>query len=305
MSVELAAAVKSRFGLETSFILIDDGSTDQSVSLFEKHMQGNWKLLSLSRNFGKETAILAGLDHSEGDYVLLMDADLQHTTEVALDMISRILDDPELDMVYAVRANREDDRLLTRWFAGSFYRIMNMGQRYEIPENAGDFRVMTKRFAAAMRQLRDRKRFNKGLYAWTGFRQERIEYVPAARRAGATKWSKRKLIAFSVEGFTSFSVVPLRILSIFGAIVAICGFIYGIKIILEVFFSGIAVPGYPSLMVAILVIGGLNLALVGLVGEYVWAALSEAKHRPVYILKSVSGPATLERTLSQTRSSTG
>src|SRR5690606_2893942 len=174
MSVELAAAVRSRFGLQVCFILIDDGSTDQSVSLFEQHMQGNWKLLSLSRNFGKETAILAGLDHSDGDYVLLMDADLQHTLDVALDMISRLLADSGLDMVYAVRAHRDDDRLLTRWFAGSFYRIMNMGQRYEIPENAGDFRVMTRRFAAAMRQLRDRKRFNKGLNAWTGFRQERI-----------------------------------------------------------------------------------------------------------------------------------
>jgi glycosyltransferase involved in cell wall biosynthesis len=301
MSRELAEAVKARFNLETCFILVDDGSSDDSVMLFEKHMQGSWKLLSFSRNFGKETAILAGLDHSDGDYVLLMDADLQHTTDVALDMISRLVADPDLDMVYAVRASREDDRLLTRWFAGTFYRIMNMGQRYEIPENAGDFRVMTKRFAAAMRQLRDRKRFNKGLYAWTGFRQERIEYMPAARFAGQTKWSKRKLLAFSVEGFTSFSVVPLRILSIFGASVAILGFTYGIKIILEVLFSGIAVPGYPSLMVAILVLGGLNLALVGLVGEYVWAALSEAKHRPNYILKSVSGPAIVEQTPTTTQ----
>src|SRR5690606_17556396 len=291
MSHELGEAVKASFNLEICFILVDDGSTDESVALFEKHMGERWKLLSLSRNFGKETAILAGLDHSDGDYVLLMDADLQHTTDVALDMISRLMGEPDLDMVYAVRANREDDRLLTRWFAGTFYRIMNMGQRYEIPENAGDFRVMTRRFAAAMRQLRDRKRFNKGLYAWTGFRQERIEYIPAARLAGQTKWSKRKLLAFSVEGFTSFSVVPLRILSIFGALVAALGFLYGIKIILEVLFSGVAVPGYPSLMVAILVLGGLNLALMGLVGEYVWAALSEAKHRPNYILKSVSGPA--------------
>lgn len=296
MAVELTEAVKSRFGLSTCFILVDDGSTDNSVELFEKHMQGKWKLLSLSRNFGKETAILAGLDHSDGDYVLLMDADLQHTTEVALEMISRLLANPELDMVYAVRAHREDDRLLTRWFAGLFYKIMNMGQRYEIPENAGDFRVMTRRFAAAMRQLRDRKRFNKGLYAWTGFRQERIEYLPAARRAGKTKYSRRKLLAFSLEGFTSFSVVPLRILSVFGAFVAVLGFLYGIKVILEVMISGVAVPGYPSLMVAVLVMGGLNLALMGLVGEYVWAALSEAKHRPIYILKSISGPAMRKQT---------
>ncbi|MCR4268972.1 glycosyltransferase family 2 protein [Nitratireductor sp. ZSWI3] len=290
MAAALAAEARSRFGLEASFILIDDGSTDGGGALFEEHMSGHWSLVTLSRNFGKESAILAGLDHAQGDYVLLMDADLQHTAEVALDMIGRILADPDLDMVYAVRADRAESRSAGRYFAQWFYWLINMGQRYEIPANAGDFRVMTRRFAEAMRQLRDQRRFNKGLYAWTGFRQQRILYRPAERQGGESKWSRRKLIAFSLEGFTSFSVVPLRAVSLFGTGVALLGFLYGVKILLEVLFTGIAVPGYPSLMVAVLVLGGLNLALTGLVGEYVWSALSEAKNRPNYIVKTITGP---------------
>ena len=221
-------------------------------ALYGEHMAGNWSLITLARNFGKETAILAGLDHSEGDYVLLMDADLQHTVEVALDMIGRIIADPDLDMVYAVRSDRAESRTLGRYLANGFYWLINMGQRYEIPANAGDFRVMTGRFATALRQLRDQRRFNKGLYAWTGFKQERILYKPAERQGGESKWSRRRLIAFSLEGFTSFSVVPLRMVSLFGTGVAMLGFLYGIKILLEVLFTGVAVPGYPSLIVAVL-----------------------------------------------------
>ncbi len=288
LASELAGQTRERFGLETRFVLIDDGSTDDGGKLYEEHLHGAWTLLTLSRNFGKEAAILAGLDHSDADYVLMMDADLQHTAEVALDMIGRILADPELDMVYAVRADRADTQTPGRYLANSFYWLINMGQRYEIPANAGDFRIMSRRFAEAMRQLRDQRRFNKGLYAWTGFRQQRILYKPAERQGGASKWSKRRLIAFSLEGFTSFSVVPLRMVSLFGGAVAVLGFLYGIKILLEVLFTGIMVPGYPSLIVAVLVLGGLNLALTGLVGEYVWSALSEAKNRPNYIVKSIS-----------------
>ncbi len=289
LASELAAQVKQRFDLDTHFIFIDDGSTDEGGALYGDHMTGHWSLITLARNFGKETAILAGLDHSEGDYVLLMDADLQHTVDVALDMIDRITHDPDLDMVYAVRADRAESRTLGRYLANGFYWLINMGQRYEIPANAGDFRVMTSRFAAALRQLRDQRRFNKGLYAWTGFKQERILYKPAERQGGESKWSRRRLIAFSLEGFTSFSVVPLRMVSLFGTGVAVLGFLYGIKILLEVLFTGVSVPGYPSLIVAVLVLGGLNLALTGLVGEYVWSALSEAKNRPNYIVKSITG----------------
>lgn len=290
MAAELAATVKARFKLKTTFILVDDGSLDGSATRFAEHMTGDWMLVILSRNFGKESAILAGLDKSRGDYVLLMDADLQHPVDVALDMIGRILADDDLDMVYAALKNREDSPSPTRWFARYFYRIVNMGQRYELPENAGDFRVMSRSAADALCQVRDRKRFNKGLYAWIGFKQQRVEYVPAKRRTGSSKWPHWRLVAFSLEGITSFTVVPLRVVSLFGVMVAILGFLYGIKIILEVLVTGVTVPGYPSLMVAVVVLGGLNLALVGLVGEYVWAGVSEAKERPNYIVKAIRGP---------------
>ncbi|WP_367714924.1 glycosyltransferase family 2 protein [Nitratireductor sp. GISD-1A_MAKvit] len=180
---DLARQVKERFDLDTHVIFIDDGSTDGGGTLYGEHMTGDWSLITLARNFGKETAILAGLDHSAGDYVLLMDADLQHTVDVALDMIGRLIADPDLDMVYAVRSDRAETRSLGRYLANGFYWLINMGQRYEIPANAGDFRVMTSRFADALRQLRDQRRFNKGLYAWTGFRQERVLYR-AGRPAG-------------------------------------------------------------------------------------------------------------------------
>ncbi|MCT8998080.1 glycosyltransferase [Chelativorans intermedius] len=290
MAARLAAQARARFGLEATFILVDDGSTDGGAACFARHMSGNWTLVTLSRNFGKEAATLAGLDASRGDYVLLMDADLQHTADIALDMIGRLLADGELDMVYAALADGKGRRGPARWLARAFYRVVNMGQRYRLPENAGDFRVMTRRAAEALRQVRDRKRFNKGLYAWIGFRQERLDYVPAGRHAGDSKWPRWRLVAFSLEGITSFTVVPLRVVSLLGITVAVLGFFYGIKIVVEVLTSGIDVPGYPSLMVAVLVLGGLNLALLGLVGEYVWAAVSEAKSRPIYIVKSVAGP---------------
>lgn len=284
MAAELGAAVRSRFRRDVCFILVDDGSSDGSSALFQRHMREDWSLVVLSRNFGKENAILAGLDHSTADYVLLMDADLQHTTEVALQMIAHILADDDLDMVYAAR---EDRRSPTRWLARGFYRLVNWGQRYKLPPDAGDFRIMTRSVVEALCRVRDRKRFNKGLYAWVGFNQHRIDYTPANRRGGESKWPHWRLIAFSLEGITSFSVVPLRVVSLLGVSGAVLGFLYGIKIVLEVLITGNAVPGYPSLMVAIVVLGGLNLALVGLIGEYVWVALSEAKRRPNYIVKSV------------------
>lgn len=288
MAADLCARLRDRLGLEPRLLLIDDGSTDGGGALYGEHVTGAFTLITLSRNFGKENAVLAGLDHSDADYVLLMDADLQHTAEVALDMTERLIGEPDLDMVYAVRADRAESRSLGRLMANGFYWLINMGQRYEIPANAGDFRVMTGRFAEAMRQVRDQRRFNKGLYAWTGFSQRRILYHPAERQGGASKWSRRKLLAFSLEGFTSFSVVPLRIVSLFGGGVALLGFVYGLKIMIEVLLTGVAVPGYPSLIVAVLVLGGINLALTGLVGEYVWSALSEAKKRPNYIVKAIS-----------------
>lgn len=287
MLAELEKEVAERFNLQTEIVLIDDGSTDKGAQIFAQQLKGKWKIIQLSRNFGKEIALFSGIEAASGDLVLLMDADLQHSLSVSLQMIEAIVTDPEVDVVYATRSDRRDTGLLQLGFSRLFYKLINIRQRFRMPTDAGDFRIMRRHVAQAFTQLRDKRRFNKGLYAWAGFRQKSISYTPSMRVAGVSNWSKFSLLALSKEGFTSFSALPLRIMSGIGLIVALCGVVYGIKILCEVLFYGIAVPGYPSLMVAILLLGGFNLALVGMLGEYLWVALSEAKDRPLYLVRNV------------------
>ncbi|TPN80604.1 glycosyltransferase family 2 protein [Mesorhizobium sp. CU2] len=283
---KLEAAVGARFGLAVRKILVDDGSRDGSAGKFAAALSGSWQIVRLSRNFGKEAAVLAGLDHSRGDLVLIMDSDLQHSMEISLKMIGELIADPEIDVVYA-----QNDRREASWrrsqLARIFYKAINSSQRFDIPENAGDFRVMRAAVVQALTSVRDKRRFNKGLFAWTGFRQKAVLYSPEHRANGTSKWSRFNLIAFSLEGFTSFSVIPLRIISLIGLLAAFTGVAYGVKVLFEVLFYGIRVPGYPSLMVAVVLLGGLNLTLLGLIGEYVWVTLSESKDRPVYIVRDV------------------
>jgi len=196
------------------------------------------------------------------------------------------VENPDIDVVFA-----QNDRREASWrrsqLAKLFYSLINSSQRFDIPENAGDFRVMRGAVVRALTSLRDKRRFNKGLFAWAGFRQKAMPYSPENRVTGTSKWSRLNLIAFSLEGFTSFSVIPLRIISLSGMLAALAGIVYGAKVFFEVLFYGIAVPGYPSLMVAVVLLGGLNLTLLGLIGEYVWVTLSESKDRPVYIVRDV------------------
>lgn len=286
MVADLAAEVMARHGMSVHTILVDDGSTDDSVARLSTAFSGSWEIVRLSRNFGKEVAVLAGLDRSSGDMVLIMDADMQHSREVSLTMIGELVANPKLDVVYA-QTDRSDTSFRRSQLARLFYRLLNSGQRFDIPANAGDFRVMRGFVAKAFAGLREKRRFNKGLYAWAGFRQKAVVYSVPPRRGGVSKWSRLSLIALTVEGLTSFSVVPLRFFSVSGLMIAAGGGLYGAKILLEVLFTGIQVPGYPSLLVAIVVLGGFNLALLGLVGEYVWVALSESKDRPVYVVRDV------------------
>lgn len=281
---------KARFGLEFEAILVDDGSSDASVAEFSKALTGDWKIVQLSRNFGKEVALLAGIDETTGDYVMLMDSDLQHSLETALTMVDKLVQNPHIDVVHAVRSDRREDGWRRTQLAHLFYKLINWTQRFDIPENSGDFRIMRRSVADALSRLRDKRRFNKGLYAWAGFRQEAVPYAPVDRIAGKSKWSRFNLIALSIEGFTSFTVVPLRIMSLIGLLLAACGIVYGVKIVFEVMFTGVAVPGFPSILVAVVVLGGFNLALLGLLGEYLWVAVSEVKDRPIYIVREVVKP---------------
>ncbi|CDX44316.1 bactoprenol glucosyl transferase; CPS-53 (KpLE1) prophage [Mesorhizobium plurifarium] len=282
----LEAAVAERFGMTVRKILVDDGSRDGSAETFAASLSGSWEIVRLSRNFGKEAAVLAGLDHSRGDMVLIMDSDLQHSMDISLKMIGELVENPEIDVVYAQNDRREGSWRRSQ-LARLFYKLINSSQRFDIPENAGDFRVMRGAVARALTSVRDKRRFNKGLFAWAGFRQKAVLYSPENRASGTSKWTRFNLIAFSLEGFTSFSVIPLRVISLIGLMAALAGLAYGVKVLFEVLFYGIAVPGYPSIMVAVVLLGGLNLALLGLIGEYVWVTLSESKDRPVYIVRDV------------------
>lgn len=282
----LEAAVAERFGMTVRKILVDDGSRDGSAETFAAALSGSWEIVRLSRNFGKEAAVLAGLDHSRGDMVLIMDSDLQHSMDISLKMIGELVENPEIDVVYAQNDRREGSWRRSQ-LARLFYKLINSSQRFDIPENAGDFRVMRGAVARALTSVRDKRRFNKGLFAWAGFRQKAVLYSPENRAGGTSKWTRFNLIAFSLEGFTSFSVIPLRVISLVGLLAALAGLAYGVKVLFEVLFYGIAVPGYPSIMVAVVLLGGLNLALLGLIGEYVWVTLSESKDRPVYIVRDV------------------
>ncbi|CDX58653.1 Glycosyl transferase family 2 [Mesorhizobium plurifarium] len=282
----LEAAVAERFGMTVRKILVDDGSRDGSAETFAAALSGSWEIVRLSRNFGKEAAVLAGLDHSRGDMVLIMDSDLQHSMDISLKMIGELVENPEIDVVYAQNDRREGSWRRSQ-LARLFYKLINSSQRFDIPENAGDFRVMRGAVARALTSVRDKRRFNKGLFAWAGFRQKAVLYSPENRAGGTSKWTRFNLIAFSLEGFTSFSVIPLRVISLIGLLAALAGLAYGVKVLFEVLFYGIAVPGYPSIMVAVVLLGGLNLALLGLIGEYVWVTLSESKDRPVYIVRDV------------------
>ncbi|MER8442191.1 glycosyltransferase family 2 protein [Mesorhizobium sp. M1066] len=283
---ELEAAVAQRFGMTVHKILVDDGSRDDGAGRFSQALTGSWEIVRLSRNFGKEVAVLAGLDQSRGDMVLIMDADLQHSLDISLKLIAELVDHLDIDVVFA-----QNDRREASWrrsqLARLFYSLINSSQRFDIPENAGDFRVMRGAVARALTSLRDKRRFNKGLFAWAGFRQKALPYSPEGRASGTSKWSRLNLIAFSLEGFTSFSVIPLRLISLSGLLAAVAGALYGAKVFFEVIFYGIAVPGYPSLLVAVVLLGGLNLTLLGLIGEYVWVTLSESKNRPVYLVRDV------------------
>jgi glycosyltransferase involved in cell wall biosynthesis len=237
----------------------------------------------LSRNFGKEAALLAGLDHARPGAVLFMDGDGQHSPDLIDTLITRWLDDG-YDVVYTAKAHRGNESWLRRTGVRSFYALLNWGARHKIPEDAGDFRLLSARAAAAMRQMPERNRFFKGLSSWIGFRQVRVDYEPDARAHGVTTFSPTRLIGLSIEGLTSFSVAPLRFASLLGVLLAVGAFLFGLTILWEVWTTGKQVPGYPSLVIGLMTIGGVQLIMIGIVGEYIGKILSELKARPIYFV---------------------
>jgi len=240
---------------------------------------------------------MAGLDHARNGALLFMDGDGQHPPALVETLVSRWLDDG-YDVVYTAKAHRENEPLVRRIAVRAFYLIINWHAKQKIPENAGDFRLLSPRAAAALRRLPERNRFFKGLASWIGFRQVRIDYEPAERAHGSSSWNLGALVGLSIEALTSFSVAPLRIASLLGLLLALGAFVFGVQILIETVVFGQSVPGYPSLVVGLMILGGVQLLMIGVMGEYIGKVLSEIKARPVYFVAehSVKTAADAEQT---------
>ncbi len=283
--VAIARQLRAQRGLSTEVVYVDDGSSDDSFAVASglSAEAMDVQVVSLSRNFGKEAALLAGLDHARFGAVLFMDGDGQHPAALIPKLVGHWLDDG-YDVVFTAKATRTNESWSRRFAVRQFYKLINYSARQPIPEDAGDFRLLSPRAAEALRRLPERNRFFKGLASWIGFRQFRVDYEPAARTHGATTWSLWGLIGLSIEGVTSFSVAPLRLASLLGVLLAFAALLFGASILWETVFQGKSVPGYPSLVVGLMVLGGVQLIMIGIMGEYIGKVLSEIKARPVYFV---------------------
>ena len=266
-------------------IYVDDGSNDDTVRILSelRERDESVAIIELSRNFGKEIAISAGLDYARGDAVILIDADLQDPPGLIHDFIREWRNG--YDVVYGRRIEREGESWLKIRTAKWFYRIINRLSDVEIPQDVGDFRLISRRAVDALMSLREKHRYMKGLYAWIGFPQKDIPYSRKPRVAGKSKWSYWSLWNFALEGITSFSDVPLKISTYLGIVTSGAAFLYGLFFVLRTLFFGNPVPGYPSLMVVILFLGGVQLICLGIIGEYLARTYNESKARALYFVK--------------------
>ncbi|MBD1871718.1 glycosyltransferase family 2 protein [Cyanobacteria bacterium FACHB-471] len=286
---ERLESVLEGLGLAYEIVCVDDGSKDNTLRQLVAHHHRNpsIKVVSLSRNFGKEIALTAAIDHAIGAAVIPIDADLQDPPELIADMIAQW--QQGYDVVYATRKSRQGESWLKRFTANVFYRVIGRMSTVEIPRNTGDFRLLDRRVVEVLKQMTERTRFMKGLFAWVGFRQTFVLYDRAERYKGRTKWNYWRLWNLAVDGITSFSVLPLKVWSYVGFSLAITTFLYAMFLIVRTLISGIDVPGYASLMVAILFIGGVQLLTLGIIGEYLGRVYEEVKGRPLYLVRNSYG----------------
>ena len=290
------SAVLTQVPLTWEILYVNDGSTDHSDRVLANLQETDPRItvLSLSRNFGKEIALTAGLDHAEGDLVIFIDCDLQDPPELIPELIAGMRQG--FDVVYAVRTARDGDTWLKRSTASLFYRLISLTSTVPLPAQAGDYRLLTRRAAEALRSLRESHRYMKGLYAWIGYPQLAVPYQRQSRHAGRTKWNYLALLNLAIEGFTSFTIAPLKIATVLGATVAGFAFVYALRIIYKTLVYGDPVQGYPSMMVVILFLGGVQLLCLGVVGEYLGRMFNETKRRPLYFVSGVARGGTAQLT---------
>ena len=285
----LVAALEKVPHLDFELVYVDDGSRDATL----KHLRGlqrmdeRVRVLALSRNFGHQIAVTAGLQSAAGDAVVIIDADLQDPPDVILEMIDRWRDGA--DVAYGIRTQREGETAFKRWTASAFYRLINRIADVAIPLDTGDFRLMDRKVVDAFLAMPERDRFVRGMVAWTGFRQEPVPYRRAARIAGETKYPFRKMLRFAIDGILSFSLVPLRLatyVGFFASILALSGIVYALALRI---LTDIWITGWTLLFIAIVFFGGVQLVLIGIMGEYLGRIYGEVKRRPLYLVKERLG----------------
>jgi glycosyltransferase involved in cell wall biosynthesis len=286
---ERVSTVLEKLGEPYEIVCVNDGSRDRTLErLIELHRRDpRVKVVNLSRNFGKELALSAGLDAASGDAVIPIDADLQDPPELIPEMVA--LWRGGWDVVYAQRTSRAGESALKRFTSWAFYRIIRRVTHIDVPPDTGDFRLMDRRVVDALCELREQHRFMKGLFAWVGFRQVALPYAREPRHAGSTKWNYLRLWNFALEGITSFSIAPLQVASYAGVAIALLAFLYGGYIVVRTLLQGNDVPGYPSLVAMILFLGGVQLVTLGVLGEYVGRVYAETKRRPLYVVRERLG----------------
>ncbi|MGI9876395.1 glycosyltransferase [Vibrio chagasii] len=273
--------------ITSEIVYVDDGSKDNSLDVVSSFTSINSSIsvIGLSRNFGKESAMSAGLEHCRGQAVILLDADLQDPPELIPQMIAKWREG--YDVINMQRRQRDGETWFKKFSAASFYKVMNAAAKIDVPENVGDFRLLSREVVDHINQLPERNRYMKGIFSWPGFRQATIQFNRDARFCGETKWNYLKLIGLAMDGITSFSIRPLRIATAVGGLVALSAFIYGMVIVFKTMMFGEPITGYPSMMVVQLALGGIQLLSIGLMGEYIGRIFIETKNRPLYLIQSV------------------
>jgi polyisoprenyl-phosphate glycosyltransferase len=278
--------------IASEIIYVNDGSRDGTAAILGALQMNDSRvaIVDLSRNFGKELAMTAGLDHATGDAVVVIDTDLQDPPELIADLLKHWRDG--YDDVYARRASRDGESFMKRLTAHLFYRLLHALSNVDIPPDTGDYRLLSRRAVDALKQMREQHRFMKGLFNWIGFERKEVPYKRAPRAAGKTKWNYWRLWNFALEGITSHTTIPLRLASYLGVTVALLAFVYALYMVYDKLVHGNPVAGYPSLMVTILFLGGVQLITLGVIGEYLGRMFDESKRRPLYFVKNYVPAAT-------------
>lgn len=274
-------------GYDYEIIFVDDGSKDATYHNLKKLFDAQkcpTKVVRLSRNFGKESALYAGIEQASGDYISLIDADLQQRPEIVRDMVKILDEQPEYDIVAAYQDRRGEGKILS-FFKKSFYSIINRLSDVALRADASDFRTFRRSVADSLLTVAEYHRFSKGIFAWVGYSTHFIPYVAQPRQAGTTKWSFRKLMNYAIEGIIGYSTKPLRIATALGTLTAISAFLYLLFVVIQKLAFGIAIPGYATIIVLILLLGGVQLLCIGIIGEYVGRTFEQSKNRPIYIAK--------------------